>query len=203
MVKTFTAGGYAQQASRAGGGTRSLVACENRSPGRKIALRRWLIEKCGDAPRVLDCFGPRGLMFERVWRDAAEKYDGTTGGAYTWLTRNNLDDWNIFDLDAFASPWECVEAIGEKTRGRAVGIVATDGVLRKEALFRANMPRFLQSRMGWPRRDDALFAAIYWRYPHFARAVIERLTGRKLTAYAVVDSKGSGGVMYWACTLGI
>lgn len=185
----------------------SVRYLDNGSPARKVALRRWLLAQLrrhvDRAPRVLDCYGPYGVMHAKVWREAASSYAGTEGGAYAWLTSHDLTGFDLFDLDAYGSPYEALEAVAQGADPTAViGVVATDGALRKEALYRANMPRFLQDRMKWPRRDDVLFAAIYYRYPNYARAVIERLTGRPLLHYAVTPSGRAGAVMYWAVVLG-
>lgn len=112
----------------------------------KIALREAALAHVG-AAHVLDVFcGPVGAMHRHVWTRAAS-YLGVDL-VYRWPDRRRriiapwsvaldhleLGRFNVFDLDAFGSPWpalaQLVRARGRATSGERLAILATDGSWR-------------------------------------------------------------------------
>lgn len=116
------------------------IANHARSLPAKIALRRQLLHAMSET-RVFDAFAGSGKMFHEVWKDAAEY----AGCDFRWfiddrmcyvadnrrvLRAIDLQAFNIFDLDAYGSPWEQALIIAERRRvapGEMIGFAITDG----------------------------------------------------------------------------
>ena len=127
------------------------VACSTRrdnhesSGAEKIQLRRNVLDVMGaDRVAVLDLFAGTGAMHDAVWHQA----NCYVGCDLKWaehqarvdyvcdnrrlLRTLNLDEFNVFDLDAYGSPWEQVIIIAGRRRALAgpddaIGLVLTDG----------------------------------------------------------------------------
>jgi hypothetical protein len=120
-----------------------MMATDNGRLGRnaKIEIRRRVLECIPDA-RVFDAFAGRGAMFKDVW-SAATEYVGCDfewnltdpGDRFAADNRRvmrsiDLQKFNLFDFDAYGSPWEQMVILAERRRwtgGELVGIVFTDG----------------------------------------------------------------------------
>jgi hypothetical protein len=106
----------------------------------KTELRK-LID-CKDLS-VLECFCGSGEMFEAVWKDACH-YEGIDikkqddsrithqGDCALMLKKLNLEKFNVFDIDAYGSPYECLHIIFEKIKkqekNRKYHFFITDGI---------------------------------------------------------------------------
>lgn len=109
--------------------------------GAKVAIRENVLSHIKGA-RVFDGFAGSGEMFRAVWHKA-DAYCGCDMRffmdddrfAYVGDNRRvmrvvDLSPFNIFDLDAYGSPWEQVTilAANRKLRpGEMVGLILTDG----------------------------------------------------------------------------
>jgi len=144
---------------------------DNSHPLEKIALREWLLTYIAPA-FVLDIYGGGGLMFKSVWKLKAKNYRATEGDALQWLQSQNKFTENCFDVDPYASPYEALEIIGKKATAAQIGIVCTDGTLRRVAMMRTRIPEFFRARCGWPERSLTLMAGIYHQYPRYLRHVL-------------------------------
>lgn len=109
----------------------------------KVALRERALAHVGPSAHVIDLFcGPVGEMHRRVWSRAAS-YLGVDV-VYRWPDRRDrivapwhdvlehvpMHRFNVFDLDAFGSPWPALRELASKRRvkpGERVAIVTTDG----------------------------------------------------------------------------
>lgn len=109
----------------------------------KALIRRNVLAEIGAAnARVFDAFAGAGEMYRKVWKDAA----AYTGCDQTWyrdderecfvadnrliLRAVDLGQFNIFDLDAWGSPWEQVMIVMARrklAKGERVGILLTEG----------------------------------------------------------------------------
>jgi hypothetical protein len=111
-------------------------------PG-KIALRRKLLEEIGaDKASVFDAFAGSGVMWREVWHEAVD-YVGCDLEWHEWYKHKafcadnrrvlrciSLNRFNIFDLDAFGSPWEqgaIIAARRKLGKGELIGFGLTDG----------------------------------------------------------------------------
>ncbi|MGI4876633.1 MAG: hypothetical protein ACRYG4_04035 [Janthinobacterium lividum] len=108
----------------------------------KVALRRDLLAAIGaDEARVFDAFAGSGGMHRAVWREAAD-YTGCdlrrfTAGRRAFVADNlrvlravDLAAFNLFDLDAYGSPWKAATIIAARRSlapGELLGLVLTDG----------------------------------------------------------------------------
>ena len=144
---------------------------DNSHPREKIALREWVLTHVHNA-HVLDVYGGNGLMFEWVWKSKSKSYRTSDGDALTWLQSQQKFTENVFDIDPYASPYEALEIIGNKSTAERIGIVCTDGTLRRVAMMRTRLPEFFRNRCGWPERSLTLMAGIYHQYPRYLRHVL-------------------------------
>lgn len=109
----------------------------------KVQLRRWLVEKLGGRPRVLDCFCAAGMLWDRAY-DKTPNYLGLDIRQFNDVRRTivcdsrrylrhadaKLEQFDLFDLDAFGSPMEHLAIICHRLKlepGRKVGFMLTDG----------------------------------------------------------------------------
>lgn len=111
-----------------------------KSAAMKIALRRHLLDAI-PAARVFDAFAGSGKMYREVWREAT----AYTGCDLKWyrdersvfvckceraMRAIDLADFNVFDLDAYGSPWTQVRILAARRRlapGERIGLALTDG----------------------------------------------------------------------------
>jgi len=144
----------------------------NSHPLVKIAIREWIL-KYIDNPSVLDVYGGKGMMFEKVWKEKEKKYQASKGDAIEWLKNQKQFDQNIFDIDPYASPFEALKIITEKATLKKIGVVCTDGYLRRVSMMRTGLSKFFQENCKWPERSLTLMAGIYHKYPSYLRYVLK------------------------------
>jgi hypothetical protein len=176
---------------------------DNSHPREKIALREWVLTHVSPA-HVLDVYGGNGLMFERVWKLKTESYRSADGDALEWLQSQNEFTENVFDVDPYASPYEALEIIGQKSTTERIGIVCTDGTLRRVAMMRTHIPEFLRQRCGWPERSLTLMAGIYHQYPRYLRHALTCIVPqREIERLAIQYGKGTWkqATVYFAAVL--
>jgi hypothetical protein len=111
--------------------------------GAKAAIRREVLEGVGGGKRahVFDAYAGSGAMHTAVWHEAAT-YVGCDqkwfrDGRVMFVADNrrvlrtlDLGRFNVFDLDAYGSPWEQAVIIAARRpveRGERVGMAITDG----------------------------------------------------------------------------
>ncbi len=122
-----------------------------KSAADKIALRRHVLAAVPSA-RVLDAFAGSGRMWRAVWK-GADHYVGCdlkwyrdsarlayVGDNRRMLRAIDLTAFNIFDLDAYGSPWDRALIVADRrtvASGELIGVVLTDGSLMKLKLGKA------------------------------------------------------------------
>lgn len=106
----------------------------------KIAQRRLLLQHI-PAARVFDAFAGAGKMYREVWHQASHytgcdtKWYRDTRSAYVAKNQRvlrciDLAEFNIFDLDAYGSPWEQATIIAKRRAlsfQERIGFALTDG----------------------------------------------------------------------------
>lgn len=111
-----------------------------KSRGAKAVLRREVMSEIGQV-RVFDAFAGAGRMHRDVWRNAAQyvgcdlRWYRDERMAYAADNRRvlraiDLSAFNVFDLDAYGSPWEQVLIIAARRQvepGERIGLCLTDG----------------------------------------------------------------------------
>ena len=109
----------------------------------KINLRRKYLPK---KARVLDLFCGNGGIYKEVYKGKVEKYIGIdkekvhstklcvkTNNLF-FVSKNNIDDFNVFDLDDWGSPWKLFYLILKKWQGREAVFFITDGLKLHQSL---------------------------------------------------------------------
>lgn len=132
----------------------------------KVQLRRHVLEQVKPA-RVLDLFCGHRTLWREVWQ-YAERYAACD--AFPWtiaeaprfacdnrrlLRSLDLSAFNVFDLDAFGSPWEQVVILAARRRwapGELGAVVITDGSTLKTRW--GALPNALRVICGFP--DDKI-----------------------------------------------
>ena len=110
------------------------------SLNKKVALRRHLLATVPQ-PRVFDAFAGSGKMYRQVWQEA-QAYCGCDLKWYrdsrsVFVAKServmrtiDLSAFNIFDFDAYGSPWLHVQILAARRRiakGETIGLCLTDG----------------------------------------------------------------------------
>jgi hypothetical protein len=131
-----------------------------RSRRDKIEIRQHVLGAIADA-RVFDAFAGSGSMYREVWREALD-YTGCDlvwyrDGRRAFVADNrrvlraiDLDAFNLFDFDAYGSPWEQVLILCARRRvaaGERLGLVLTDGSATNLNL--GGLPRALREIAGF------------------------------------------------------
>ncbi len=173
---------------------------DNSHPAIKIALRKWVIGKVNPVT-VLDVYGGCGMMYDRLWKRF--EYTRSDGDSVKWLDSQKLLRFDCFDIDPYSSPYEALEIVCEKSQNNMIGVVCTDGMLRRQAGMRGNLTKFIQEKCNWPAKDNTLMAGIYHQYPKFLRYVIGCLSGEYCIENLAVKygEKRSQATVYWAAVL--
>jgi hypothetical protein len=113
----------------------------SRALAAKIDIRRRVMAAVGKPARVFDAFAGEGQMYSGIWKDA-DTYVGcdvkyVPDGRLMFAADNKrvlraieLSAFNIFDLDAYGSPFEQAIIIADRRRvaaGELLGLVMTEG----------------------------------------------------------------------------
>jgi hypothetical protein len=108
----------------------------------KVEIRRNVLKSIGpDDARVFDAYAGEGQMFTDVWKGAADylgcdlRFFPVGPPAYVADNRRvmrtiDLQRFNVFDLDAYGSPWIPALIIGARRKvrpGERIGVVLTEG----------------------------------------------------------------------------
>jgi len=167
----------------------------------KVGLRWWLCDQM-PASSVLDVYGGYGLMWRQVWERRATTYTATDGDALKWLEFHNLD-YDIYDIDPWGSPWEALDRINQKSTKDKIGIVCTDGAVKRQGQIRGLMPKIIVEKLAWDTKDKRLLAEVFYHYPAACRQILRAvMPSHKIIALAVKEHGGCGcGTAYFAAIL--
>ena len=111
--------------------------------GHKVELRRKFLPKDS---KVLDLFCGRGNIYERVYKGNVLRYLGVDKNIIhnenlcvktnniIFVTKNNINDFNVFDLDDYGSPWKVFYLILRKWIGTKATFFITDGLVLSQKL---------------------------------------------------------------------
>lgn len=195
--------------------TKKHKLSHNSALSTKVGLRRWLVERLVDSlgrpPRVLDCFAAGGMLWERAY-DKTPHYLGIDLQQFDDARRMivcdsrrflrhadaKLEQFDLFDLDAYGSPMEHLALICHRLRvekGRQVGFALTDGLhfaskmsgLPVGMLKYIGMARHKPSRVQNDYRDDIADA--------FVAKAVESAGLRIVEAKLAKNDGHSGGGM--------
>lgn len=113
--------------------------------------------------RVLDLFCGNGEMYNRAYKGRVEYYHGvdkekihnpkicTLTNNIVYITQNNLDDFNTFDLDDYGTPWKQLYLILKKLKRDEVTIFVTDGLVLRQRMD-GTVSKFVSATEQIPRK---------------------------------------------------
>lgn len=120
------------------------VKTDNAKITAKHALRSGAVSMlASQKTHVLEVFCGKGEMYEAVWsecnsylgidkRKFQDKRAVLIGDAMSALLQVNCSEYNIFDIDAYGSPYEClaeiVKQLEQKNKHKRIAFCITDGV---------------------------------------------------------------------------
>lgn len=134
------------------------MSTDNSDPQAKIILRRWLLKELGgiENARVLELFGGMGHIYDGVPYTNAKKhmaFELRKVDRPTWvqgdnriLLKNNAQGWDLYDLDAYASPWVLANDVCRMREDGTFGMALTCGIFRSLNTGSAN--GFVRQRIG-------------------------------------------------------
>lgn len=105
----------------------------------KAQLREYCLERISD-PRVLEVFCGSGVMYDRVWNNADhylgidkkkffDKRNKMCGDAEKLVSKLDPSLFNIFDIDAYGSPYTILKMIVDRVVPSGdMAFILTDGV---------------------------------------------------------------------------
>lgn len=113
--------------------------------------------------RVLDLFCGNGEMYNRAYKGRVEYYHGvdkekihnpkicTLTNNIVYITQNTLDDFNVFDLDDYGTPWKQLYLILKKLKRDEVTIFVTDGLVLRQKMD-GTVSKFVSATEQIPRK---------------------------------------------------
>ena len=113
--------------------------------------------------RVLDLFCGSGEMYRRAYEGQVAYYHGvdkakvhtpelcTLINNVVYVTRNNLSNYNVFDLDDYGTPWKLLYLILRKHPPGEVTIFVTDGLVAHQKID-GNVTKFVSATENVPRQ---------------------------------------------------
>jgi hypothetical protein len=189
---------------------------QNTSFQDKVKVRHHVIKSLGlTDPMILDVFAGRGEM----WKTAYNKTKNYLGIEQKFLTNDprrmvfcentrflrqaDLDEFDLFDLDAWGLPFEQLAIICSRlefTKRKKVGIVLTDGTgfnakfgtMNKKFLRFLEVPGNVSNQFQFRFRDQMIFTAI---------EKTADLAGAKPANVLVAKKQGGGFMRYIGYTL--
>jgi hypothetical protein len=174
-----------------------------RGQAAKIEIRRHILTELGGEARVFDAFAGAGHMYRAVWREAA-CYSGCdkryfADGRRMFAADNrrvlrsiDLSAFNVFDLDAYGSPWEQALIIAERRKAApaeriAFALTEGDGLSYKGNIVPAAVSQLIGLENGKTpalcrRRDEVVQRLLL--------ALADRMGARMTRCWAACNMQG-------------
>lgn len=179
---------------------------DNSATQHKAQLR---IRNLPKAPAVLDLFCGAGQMYRLAYRDRAVLYYGidkekihdpaicTLGDNLAFIQQNDIDQYNVFDLDDYGTPWKQLYLILKKLKRDEVTIFVTDGLVLRQKMD-GTVSKFVSATEQVPRKMN-IPGLNRWYVDIFATMLldIEKRYGWR-TIKAVYFHSDRRSVYYWA-----
>lgn len=134
------------------------MSTDNSDPQAKVLLRNWLMDQVGGAPNigVLELFGGMGHIFDDCYTQVPRHmaFELRKVNRPTWLQGDNRtllrtkvnDGWDLYDLDAYASPWMLANDICRMRADGRFAMALTCGIYR--SLNTGSINGFVRQRIG-------------------------------------------------------
>lgn len=130
--------------SNSGGLGKGIFKRDNSTRGKsaKMTIRQNVADAIGAPLHVFDAFAGAGEIHKAIWKERSASYTGCDlrqfhDGRRMFVADNrrvlraiDLAVFNIFDIDAYASPWEQALIITARRKlgaGERIGIIVTEG----------------------------------------------------------------------------
>lgn len=119
----------------------SHEAVDNSDLEGKQMIREWLLHELGGAAncKVLELFGGEGHVHDACYTQVKEHmaFDVRPSDRPTWLRGDNrmllktrVNGWDLYDLDAYVSPWLLAHDIVRLREPGVFGMALTCGIMR-------------------------------------------------------------------------
>lgn len=133
------------------------MATDNSDPRAKVLLREWLLSEMNGPVNtsVLELFGGLGHIYDDCYTQVKKhmsfelrKVDRPTWlqGDNRTLLRTRAKGWDLYDLDAYASPWQLANDICRMREDGKFAMALTCGVYR--SLNTGSVNGFVRQRIG-------------------------------------------------------
>jgi SAM-dependent methyltransferase len=180
---------------------------DNSETIQKAAIRKYLI---ANNSKVLDLFCGNGIMYELAYKDNPKVIDyiGVDKNKIhdeklcylqdnmQFIQKNNISEYNVFDLDAYGCPWKLLFHIMLKNPKKEVVFFLTDGLTT-----RMKMSNYATDLIAATEKIPKGFKphGIYRFYVDIFKTMllrVEEKTGYKTTE-AKYFNNNKGTVYYW------
>lgn len=184
------------------------VKTNNAKTNAKKELRQSVFSEIKNQ-KVLEVFCGSGEMYHAVWK-YAEMYTGIDkvkffderhticGDAEKAIRLVNVNDYNIFDIDAYGSPYEILNYIIDKIddSNRKIGFVITDGINMDLKLGRVclGLRRFVDYDHHIAKRAHIL-------HDEFIKIVLERIKERlkgNISSFKIAHGNKGSNMRYYS-----
>lgn len=135
------------------------MSTDNSDPAAKVLLRKWLLHEMGGSSntKVLELFGGLGHIYDAVYTDPPLKehmaFELRKVERPTWLCGDNrtllkqhAKGWDLYDLDAYASPWLLANDVCRMREDGTFAMALTCGIFR--SLNTGSVNGFVRQRIG-------------------------------------------------------
>lgn len=175
----------------------------------KATIRRKFLP--ADA-RVLDLYCGRGQMYDEVYQDLTASYTGIDRkkirkeacfiqeNNQKYIKENDINDFNVFDLDAYGCPWKVFCQLGLKLQKREIVVFLTDGLKRHLAVGGRERTKIVNTLEGLSR-DLWLPSIGRWYVDMFSTMLLEFSKRSGYTVTRALYVMPSESVCYWVLKL--
>lgn len=133
------------------------MSTDNSDPVAKVLLREWLLDslKGREDTKVLELFGGMGHIYDACYTDIKTHlaFEMRKVNRPTWLQGDNrmllrtrAQGWDLYDLDAYASPWQLANDVCRMREDGVFGMALTCGIYR--SLNTGSINGFVRQRIG-------------------------------------------------------
>lgn len=188
------------------------MSTDNSDPVAKVLLRRWLLKQLGgiENTRILELYGGLGHIYDEVPYTNAKKhmaFELRKVDRPTWLQGDNrtllktrAKGWDLYDVDAYASPWTLCNDICRMREDGRFAMAITCGIYR--SLNTGSINGFVRQRIGLNgiANETGLITRWYFDIARWLMLDWQRW-GVSVESAKYISSKGSHLIHYFGVVL--